>query len=46
MRANPGITISQLAEKMSIKPNYLYRVMPQLQAEGKVRKKNQEWHPA
>ena len=26
--ANPGITIPELADKMGIKQNYLYRVMP------------------
>jgi Winged helix-turn-helix DNA-binding len=46
VRDNPGITISELAKKMSIKPNYLYRVMPQLQKDGKVRKRGNGWHPA
>jgi hypothetical protein len=31
---------------MGIKPNYLYRVMPQLQKDGKVRKRGNGWHPA
>ena len=44
--ANPGITISDLANKMGIKANYLYRVMPTLQKEGKVRKRGRGWHPA
>ena len=44
--ANPGITISELANKMGIKANYLYRVMPTLQKEGKVRKRGRGWHPA
>ena len=43
---NPGISIADLAKKMNIKPNYLYRVMPQLQKDGKVRKKGGGWHPA
>jgi hypothetical protein len=43
---NPGITISALAKKMNIKPNYLYRVLPELQKDGKVRKRGKEWHPA
>jgi hypothetical protein len=46
VRANPGITISELAKKMNIKPNYLYRVLPQLQKDGKVRKRDKGWHPA
>jgi hypothetical protein len=44
--ANPGITIRELATKMGIKQNYLYRVMPQLEADKKVRKKDKGWHPA
>jgi sugar-specific transcriptional regulator TrmB len=36
---NPGITASEVAKRMRIKPNYVYRVMGQLQKEGKVRKR-------
>jgi hypothetical protein len=43
---NPGITISELADKMKIKPNYLYRVLPQLQKDGKLRKQGSGWHAA
>ena len=46
VKANPGITISELADKMGIKANYLYRVMPTLQGEGKVKKRGRGWHPA
>jgi hypothetical protein len=46
VQANPGITIRELADQMGIKANYLYRVMPTLQGEGKVRKRGQGWHPA
>ena len=43
--ASPGITIPQLAEKMGIKQNYLYRVMPGLAQDGLVTKDGQGWHP-
>jgi hypothetical protein len=46
VRARPGITIRELAEAMKIKPNYLYRVMPTLEKEGKVKKRRGGWHPA
>ena len=46
VQANPGITISELADRMGIKANYLYRVMPTLQGEGKVKKRGRGWHPA
>jgi DNA-binding IscR family transcriptional regulator len=46
VQGNPGITIGELAKKMGITPNYLYRVMPALQKEGKVRKRDKGWYPA
>jgi hypothetical protein len=46
VRARPGITISELADAMKIKANYLYRVMPSLEAEGQVKKRDKGWHPA
>ena len=46
VHGNPGITIGELATKMKIKPNYLYRVLPQLQREGKVRKDGSGYHAA
>jgi sugar-specific transcriptional regulator TrmB len=42
---NPGITISELADKMGIKQNYLYRVLPGLEQDGLVRKEGRGWHP-
>jgi hypothetical protein len=42
---SPGITIPQIAEKMGIKQNYLYRVMPGLAQDGLVTKDGQGWHP-
>jgi hypothetical protein len=44
VRARPGITISELAEAMEIKQNYLYRVMPTLAEEGQVVKSGRGWH--
>jgi hypothetical protein len=41
----PGITILELAAKMGIKQNYLYRVLPPLQQEGKITKQGRGWHP-
>jgi CRP-like cAMP-binding protein len=45
VRAQPGITIPELAEKMGIKQNYLYRVMPDLASQGQVTKSGRGWHP-
>lgn len=46
VRARPGITIAELADAMNIKANYLYRVMPTLESEGQVKKRDKGWHPA
>ena len=46
VRNKPGITIPQIAEAMKIEPNYLYRVMPRLVADGQVRREAQGWFPA
>jgi ribosomal protein S25 len=46
VKAKPGITISELADSMDIKANYLYRVLPALEADGKVKKRKKGWHPA
>ena len=45
VQGQPGITIPELAAKMSIKQNYLYRVLPGLEQEGKLEKKGRGWHP-
>jgi hypothetical protein len=46
VRTRPGITITELADAMGIKANYLYRVMPTLESEGQVVKRDGGWHPA
>jgi sugar-specific transcriptional regulator TrmB len=43
--ANPGITIPEIAEKMGIKQNYLYRVLPGLADDGLVEKDGRGWRP-
>ncbi len=45
VKEQPGITIPELAAKMGIKHNYLYRVLPGLQKEGKLTKQGKGWHP-
>ena len=42
---NPGITIPEIAEKMGIKQNYLYRVLPGLAEDGLVVKQGRGWKP-
>lgn len=46
VKGQPGITIPELAAKMGIKQNYLYRVLPGLEQEKKIKKQGRGWHPA
>ncbi len=43
VKGQPGITIPELAQAMGIAQNYLYRVMPELQKDGLVRKEGRGW---
>src|ERR687893_116709 len=45
VKASPGITIPEIAEKMGIKQNYLYRVLPGLAEDGLVIKEGRGWKP-
>lgn len=42
---NPGISASDIAKTMKIKPNYLYRVLGDLEKAGRVKKKGRTYHP-
>ncbi|HEV3000611.1 MAG TPA: hypothetical protein VGW75_07720 [Solirubrobacteraceae bacterium] len=42
---SPGITIPEMAQRMGIQVNYLYRVLPGLEQDGKVRKEGRGWFP-
>jgi hypothetical protein len=46
VQGQPGITIPELAAKMGIKQNYLYRVLPGLEKEGKIRMEGRGWRTA
>jgi CRP-like cAMP-binding protein len=41
--ANPGITVAEVAEKLGINQNYLYRVMPALAQEGLIVRSGRGW---
>jgi sugar-specific transcriptional regulator TrmB len=43
IKANPGITASEIARQMKIQPNYMYRVLGDLQKEGKVKKSGRKY---
>ena len=43
---NPGIGVAELGKKMRLKaPNYLYRVLPDLENEGRIKKKGKGYYP-
>lgn len=42
----PGIGASDIAKQMKIKPNYLYRVLGDLEKEGRVTKQGRQYFPA
>jgi hypothetical protein len=44
VQSKPGITIPEIAAAMGIKQNYLYRVLPGLEKDGKVVKRDRGWH--
>jgi hypothetical protein len=46
VQAKPGITIPEMAKEMGITPNYLYRVLPELAKDDKVKKAGKGWEPA
>jgi predicted Rossmann fold nucleotide-binding protein DprA/Smf involved in DNA uptake len=46
VKDRPGITIPELAKAMKIQPNYLYRVLPGLEKDGKVKRKDKGWQLA
>jgi DNA invertase Pin-like site-specific DNA recombinase len=46
VKANPGISASEIAQRMKIKPNYLYRVLADLEQQGRVKKDGRKYNAA
>jgi hypothetical protein len=46
IEGQPGISASDVAKQMKIKPNYLYRVLGDLEKEGRVKKDGRQYYPA
>jgi hypothetical protein len=44
--SQPGISAADVAKAMKIKPNYLYRVLGDLEKEGRVKKDGRQYYPA
>lgn len=45
IEGQPGISASEVAKSMKIKPNYLYRVLGDLEKEGRVKKDGRKYYP-
>jgi len=45
IEGQPGISASDVAKAMKIKPNYLYRVLGDLEKEGRVKKDGRQYYP-
>jgi sugar-specific transcriptional regulator TrmB len=45
IEGQPGISASDVAKTMKIKPNYLYRVLGDLEKEGRVKKQGRQYYP-
>ena len=41
----PGVSASEIAKQLKIKPNYLYRVLGELEKEGRLTKNGREYRP-
>jgi hypothetical protein len=45
VEGSPGISAAEVAKTMKIKPNYLYRVLGDLEKEGRVKKRGRQYFP-
>jgi hypothetical protein len=46
IKSNPGIGVSELGRKMKLNhPNYLYRVLPGLEKDGRIKRRGKGYHP-
>lgn len=45
IESQPGISAADVAKTMKIKPNYLYRVLGDLEKEGRVKKDGRQYYP-
>lgn len=39
----PGITVKEIAQHMQINDNYLYRLLPRMEKEGQITRKDKGW---
>lgn len=46
IKEQPGISASEIAKQLKIKPNYMYRVLSDAVQSGEVKKEGREYQPA
>ncbi|MGH2831594.1 MAG: winged helix-turn-helix domain-containing protein [Solirubrobacteraceae bacterium] len=44
IQSRPGITIPEIAREIGVAAQYLYRLLPPLQKDGKISKRGKGWH--
>ncbi|MEH3053172.1 MAG: winged helix-turn-helix transcriptional regulator [Patulibacter minatonensis] len=42
--SEPGLTAGEIADRLGINQNYLYRVLPALEQDGKLEKRGRGWY--
>lgn len=45
IRREPGLPIPEIAERLGIRPGYLYQLLPRLAEQGMAVERGKEWHP-
>ncbi|MCK9249306.1 MAG: helix-turn-helix domain-containing protein [Solirubrobacteraceae bacterium] len=45
IRAEPGLGATDIARRIGVHPNYAYRILPGLEEQGLVEKRDRTWYP-
>jgi hypothetical protein len=45
LRQEPGLGAAEVARRIGVHPNYAYRILPGLEEQGLVEKKDRLWYP-
>ncbi|MDX8151172.1 helix-turn-helix domain-containing protein [Patulibacter brassicae] len=45
IRREPGLGATDIARKIGVHPNYAYRILPGLEEQGMIEKRDRAWYP-
>ncbi len=45
LRQEPGLGAAEVARRIGVHPNYAYRILPGLEEQGLVEKRDRSWYP-